>query len=93
MDYEFLKKNGTFLGEHDIYDGYIYCGTKKYYLYNNILYVREEPDNRTSYRGRTQTYILIDNVKEEVNQKSEMYFCEYLNLPEEAYNNLCNVCK
>lgn len=74
MDYQFLKKNGTFLGEVDIYDGVIYCGTEKFYLYNNILYVRKEPDNRMSYRGKTTTYILIDDVKEEIEQKNEMYF-------------------
>lgn len=93
MTYEFLKKNGTFLGETDLYSNGIYFGNKKFFLYDDCLYVREEPDNRISYRGKTNTYILIDNVKDAINQNSEIYFCEYLNLPEEAYKNLCKESK
>lgn len=86
MTYEELKAKGTLINEQDRYNGWIYEGTSYYYLYNNKLYVRKEHTNLNSYTGRTDTYILIDDVAEVLKKYNEVYFLQMMN--EETYDKL-----
>ncbi|MDO5564934.1 MAG: hypothetical protein Q4F88_06925 [Eubacteriales bacterium] len=62
MKYEELLNNGTYIGENDFYNNGIYAGTRKYYLYNNMLFMRYEPTNNFSYDGEISTDLIVDNV-------------------------------
>lgn len=91
MTYEELKANGTFINEQDRYGRGIYEGTSYYYVFNNDLYVREEHTNQNSYTGKTDTFILIDNVTETLEKYNRTYFEQMMN--SETYEKLCDICK
>lgn len=74
MDNKTLEKKGILVFEKDIYDGFIYLLTKKYYVMDNKMYVSEEHSNANRYTGRNDTYIISDDVKGDLSSKSEFYW-------------------
>lgn len=74
MDKKTLEKKGTLVFEKDIYDGFIYLYTKKYYVLDNKMYVSEEHSNANRYTGSNDTYIISDDVKSDLDSKSDFYW-------------------
>lgn len=88
MTYEFLKENGTFITEVDFNNNGVYAGNKYFYLYENALYCRYEPTNAFQYNGKTETFPVIDDVKEALKKYNEDYFVFEIGLDEEGYIKL-----
>ena len=88
MTSEYLKKNATKIDEVDMRDGGIYLGTTTYYLYNNHLYADEYHSNLNRYTGDDKVYVIIDDVKKDMNKYNEQYFIFDIGLSKEGYERL-----
>ena len=88
MTSEYLKKNATKIDEVDMRDGGIYLGTTTYYLYNNHLYVDEHHSNLNRYTGDDKVYVIIDDVKTELDKYNNEYFIYDIGLTKEGYERL-----
>ena len=88
MTSEYLKKNATKIDEVDMRDGGIYLGTTTYYLYNNHLYADEYHSNLNRYTGDDKVYVIIDDVKKDMNKYNEQYFIYDIGLSKEGYERL-----
>lgn len=88
MTSEYLKKNATKIDEVDMRDGGIYLGTTTYYLYNNHLYADEYHTNLNRYTGDDKVYVIIDDVKKDLNKYNEQYFIFDIGLSKEGYERL-----
>jgi len=88
MTSEYLKKNATKIDVVDMRDGGIYLGTTTYYLYNNHLYADEYHSNLNRYTGDDKVYVIIDDVKKDLNKYNEQYFIFDIGLSKEGYEKL-----
>lgn len=88
MTSEYLKKNATKIDEVDMRDGGIYLGTTTYYLYNNHLYADEYHTNLNRYTGDDKVYVIIDDVKTELDKYNNEYFIYDIGLTKEGYERL-----
>lgn len=82
------QKNATKIDVVDMRDGGIYLGTTTYYLYNNHLYVDEYHSNLNRYTGNDKVYIIIDDVKKDLDRYSDQYFIYDIGLTKEGYERL-----
>ena len=91
MTNEYLEKNAVKIDVVDMRDGGIYLGTHTFYLLDNCLYASEYHSNLNRYTGNNKTYILIDDVKRNLEKYNDEYFICEIGLTEEGYENLLNV--
>ena len=77
MTKEYLKKNGIFIDEVDHYDGGIYLYTGYFYLIGNSLYCSTEHSNKMRYTGKNSTYIVSDDIRNDLEKYVDDYFTGY----------------
>lgn len=68
-----LEKNGILIKEKDIYDGFIYLYTAKYFYYNNKIYLSEIHSNMMRYTGKNNTYCIISDLRSDL-EKFDPFF-------------------